>query len=576
MKLTSQFPISRWSVRSGSALLCLAGLLAGPAQAQTQTPVQQYGLLQVSGNKIVDKNNQPVSLAGNSLFWSNDGWGGEKYYTANTVIWLKNSWNSKVVRVAMGVEDSGGYISNPIGNRQKVKTMVDAALAQGLYVIIDWHSHHAENYQQQAIAFFQDMARTYGNSPNVLYEVYNEPLQVSWTGTIKPYAEAVAGAIRAIDPDNIIIVGTPTWSQDVDVAAASPITRYANIAYTLHFYAATHKQSLRDKAQTALNRGVAVFVTEYGTTEASGNGYVDAASTQEWMNFMKQNNISHANWAFNDKAESASALNPGTSPSAAWSDNFLTTSGRLVKGYIQSWNGTSTGGTTPPPTTPPPTTGGSATVVQAESYHAMSGVQTETTTDTGGGLNVGWLDTGDWMAYTIDVPTAGDYLIQYRVASPSGGGVIRMEQNAGTVFRGTVSVPATGGWQTWTTVSNVITLPAGRQDIAIGVPAAGYNINWWSFSKVATVTRAATAAPSAAAIALYPNPTESQLTMSLPAGKGTTQVAVFNSRGLQVLTRTVTAGSKQAQLAVAGLEAGIYSVQVTQDGRTTTHRFVKR
>lgn len=576
MKPTSPSPIFRRSVRYGGALLALAGLLAGPAQAQTLTPVQQYGLLKVAGNKIVDKNNQPVSLAGNSLFWSNDGWGGEKYYTANTVSWLKTNWNSKVIRVAMGVEDGGGYIGNPAGNRQKVKTVVDAALAQGLYVIIDWHSHHAESYQPQAIAFFQDMARTYGTSPNVIYEVYNEPLQVSWSGTIKPYAEAVAGAIRAIDPDNLIIVGTSTWSQDVDAAAADPITRFPNIAYTLHFYAATHKQSLRDKAQTALNRGVALFVTEYGTTEASGNGYIDAASTQEWMTFMRQNGISHANWAFNDKAESASALKPGTSPTAAWSDNFLTTSGALVKGYIQNWNGTVT--STPPPTTPPttPPATGSATIVQAESYHTMSGVQTEGTTDSGGGLNVGWLDAGDWMAYTVDIPTAGDYLIQYRVASLNGGGRISLEQNSGTTLRGTVSVPATGGWQTWTTVSHTVTLPAGRQDIAIGVPAGGYNINWWSFSKVTSGSRLAASEPSAAAVALYPNPAQDQLTVTLPVGSGRADVAVFNARGQQILTRSVAAGGQSARLAVAGLEPGLYSVRVTREGRTTTHRLVKQ
>ena len=570
MKQTAHPQSSARRFGRGSVLLVLAGLLVGTAQAQT--PVQQYGLLKVAGNKIVDKNNQPVSLAGTSLFWSNDGWGGEKYYTANTVSWLKNSWNSKIVRVAMGVEDGGGYIGNPAGNRQKVKTVVDAALAQGLYVIIDWHSHHAENYQAQAIAFFQDMARTYGTSPNVLYEVYNEPLQVSWSGTIKPYAEAVAGAIRAIDPDNLIIVGTPTWSQDVDAAAADPITRYPNIAYTLHFYAATNKQSLRDKAQTALNRGVALFVTEYGTTEASGNGTIDAASTQEWMNFMRQKGISHANWAFNDKAESASALKPGTSPTAAWSDNFLTTSGALVKGYIQNWNGTVT--TTPPPTTPPST--GTATVVQAESYHAMSGVQTEGTTDTGGGLNVGWLDAGDWMAYTVDIPTAGDYLIQYRVASLNGGGRISLEQNAGTTFRGTVNVPTTGGWQNWTTVSHTVTLPAGRQDIAIGVPAGGYNINWWSFSKVTSGSRLVASEPSAAAVALYPNPAQDQLTVTVPAGNSRAEVAVFNARGQQVLSRTVAAGSHSARLAVAGLEPGLYSVRVTREGRTTTHRLVKQ
>ncbi|MFD2785434.1 cellulase family glycosylhydrolase [Hymenobacter rubripertinctus] len=563
-----------------AGLLVATGLLTGllGPSAAAQTPVQQYGQLKVSGGSILDKNNQPMSLAGNSLFWSNDGWGGEKYYTANTVSWLKNSWNAKLVRVAMGVEDSGGYISNPAGNRRRVKTVVDAALAQGLYVIIDWHSHHAENYQSQAISFFQDMARTYGNTPNVMYEVYNEPLQVSWSSTIKPYAEAVAGAIRAIDPDNLIIVGTPTWSQDVDVAASNPITRYPNIAYTLHFYAATHKQSLRDKAQTALNRGVALFVTEYGTTEASGNGYVDAASTQEWMTFLRQNNISHANWALNDKAESASALKPGTSSTAAWSDNFLTTSGSLVKSYIQSWNGTVTsgGGGTPPPTT------GSTTKVEAESYHAMSGVQTQATTDTGGGLNVGWLDPGDWLAYTVDIPAAGTYLIQYRVASLNGGGRISLEQNAGVTLRGTINVPKTGGWQVWTTISHTVTLPAGRQDIAIGVPAGGYNINWWSFSKVSaaarTVLPTTVAVAGDAALAVYPNPAQNQLTVTVPATAGEVHLTVFDGLGRAVIRRAVAgqAADQQVELATEALVAGSYLVRLAGPGLVQTQRFVKQ
>jgi hypothetical protein len=215
-----------------------------------------------------------------------------------------------------------------------------------MYVIIDWHSHHAEDHRQGAIDFFREMAQTYGNTPNVIYEIYNEPLQISWSGVIKPYAEAVISAIRAVDPDNLIVVGTPTWSQDVDVAAADPITGYSNIAYTLHFYAATHKQSLRDKAATALSRGVALFVTEWGTCEASGSGYVDEVLTNEWVAFMKANGISNCNWSINDKAESASILNAGVSTTGGWTDANLTPSGRLVKNIVLNWGGT-------PSNTPP-------------------------------------------------------------------------------------------------------------------------------------------------------------------------------------------------------------------------------
>jgi len=438
-----------------------------------QTPVATHGLLRVSGNKIVNKNNVPTSLAGNSLFWSNNGWGGEKYYNSSAVDYLASSWKSGIIRAAMGVDETGGYLSDPVGNKAKVKAVVDAAINSGIYVIIDWHSHHAENYRQEAINFFSEMAATYGNSENVIYEIYNEPLAVSWSSTIKPYAEAVIAAIRAKDPDNLIIVGTPNWSQDVDVASADPITSYSNIAYTIHFYAATHKQYLRDKCNTALSRGIALFATEWGTCEASGNGAVDVGSTNEWVNYMKQNKISHCNWSVNDKAESASLLNPGASATGGWTEANLTTSGKLVKSILLDW-----GGSDDPTCTAIALPG----TIQAEDYCEMSGVQKETTTDAGGGQNVGYIEAGDWMSYSINVPSPGTYSIEYRVASLNGGGSIRLEKQGGGIIYGSITVPSTGGWQTWRTISHTVQLAAGTQNIAVAAASGGFNINWIKFS----------------------------------------------------------------------------------------------
>ena len=318
-------------------------LIAGAALAlQACSSTAAVAPITTSGNKVL-VGGQPGSLSGNSLFWSNTGWGGEKFYNAQGVAWLKSDWKTTLVRAAMGVDESGGYISDS-SNKTRVKTVVDAAIANDMYVIIDWHSHHAEQYQAQSIAFFEDMARTYGAKNNVIYEIYNEPLQVSWSGTIKPYATAVIKAIRAIDPDNLIVVGTPTWSQDVDVAANDPITGYANIAYTLHFYAGTHGQFLRDKAQTALNKGIPLFVTEWGSVNADGGGGVATSETNAWVSFMKANNLSNANWALNDKAEGASALTGGASGSGGWTNNQLTASGAFAKDIISHWPAANTGG----------------------------------------------------------------------------------------------------------------------------------------------------------------------------------------------------------------------------------------
>lgn len=273
-------------------------------------PVMAASPLQVSGNKIFPAGRQ-INLCGNSLFWSNSGWGAEKFYRAASVTDLKNSWHAGIVRTAMGVEESGGYLSDPKGNMARVETVVNAAIKANMYVIIDWHTSHAESHQNEAIAFFQQMAARYGKYPNVIYEIYNEPLNVSWKDTIKPYASAVISAIRKKDPDNLIIVGTPNWSQDVDVAAQAPLSG-KNIAYAFHFYAGTHGQSFRDKLLTALQRGLPVFVTEWGAVNADGNGPVNKQETAAWIRFLNAHKVSYVNWAYNDKGEGASTFLPGT------------------------------------------------------------------------------------------------------------------------------------------------------------------------------------------------------------------------------------------------------------------------
>ena len=297
------------------------------------TVVEIHGLLHVEGNRIVNKNGDAVSLAGNSFFWSNDNWGGERYYTPEVVSWLQEDWNTTIVRAAMGVEDSGGYLDNKTANKERVQTIVDAAIDVGLYVIIDWHSHHAEDNTGEAVNFFQEMAILYGEYDNVIYEIYNEPLDISWSNTIKPYALSVISAIRAIDPDNLIVVGTPEWSQRVDLAAADPITEFSNIAYTLHFYTIYHHQWLRDRANAALENGIALLITEWGLI---GYSLVDPEAN-EWMTWCFDNKMSHCNWAVNDKQEEWSILVPGASTTGGWSDDDLTDSGKLAKSIIVNW-----------------------------------------------------------------------------------------------------------------------------------------------------------------------------------------------------------------------------------------------
>ena len=313
--------------------LALGTLLSSHAEAQTSV-VAQHGALHVEGSHIVDRHGKPVALHGMSLFWSQ--WIG-KYYNREAIQWLRDDWRCTVVRAAMGV-GSGGYLEHPEDEKKRVIAVVEAARALGIYVIIDWHDHNGEQHTAQAQAFFAEMAQRYKGCPNVIYEIYNEPLNnVSWPKTIKPYCEAVIGAIRKHDPDNIVVCGTPSWSQRVDEAAKDPI-KAKNIAYTLHFYAATHKQWLRDIAKKALDSGLALMVTEFGTTEASGNGKIDVEETQKWWKFCDDNQISWCNWSVADKDEASAAIKPGASATGGWPDAMITPSGLMVREELRKKN----------------------------------------------------------------------------------------------------------------------------------------------------------------------------------------------------------------------------------------------
>lgn len=429
------------SSSSSSAALSSLASSSRSSVASSSGSTQGVAPLVVQGNKVT-ANGQPANLAGMSLFWSNTGWGGEKYYNAQTVSWLKSDWKANLIRVAVGVEADGGLLTDS-SNKTRAMTVIDAAIANNMYVIIDWHTHTAEANKAAAITFFKEMATKYGNYNNVIYEVYNEPLQVSWSNVIKPYATDVIREIRAIDPDNLIIVGTPTWSQDVDVASQDKITAYSNIAYTLHFYAGTHKQSLRDKAQTALNNGIALFVTEWGSVNADGNGAVDSAETATWLNFLKTNGISHANWALNDKAEGSSALVPNASVNGGWSAAQLTASGTLVRNNMLSQNGGVITSSSAPssvvsssrsstPSSAAPSSVASSSAAATSSVNNGAAVLFSETFENGaiGSQPAGWQNFIGWVPNNNNSATGSEYAVIDSVKSYNGGKSIHFKGGA--------------------------------------------------------------------------------------------------------------------------------------------------
>ncbi len=298
--------------------------------------VAEHGRLSVSGAALVDERGKPVQLRGMSAFWIN--WGeGRKFVNRATIDQLVKDWGITVYRLAVGVEPEGAYASNPDAMIALATAAIDACIENGIYVIVDWHAHDALPYGDKEAAFFKGIAEAYGKYPNVIYEIWNEPVHVSWKSQIKPFAEnLIRTAIRPVDAQSLILVGTSTWSQDVDDCARDPINE-PNVMYTLHFYAGTHGDSLRRKADAAIASGLPIFVSEWGTSAADGgaNGQVYLEASDVWLKWMNERGISWVNWSVSDKAESASALKPGTTGSGAWTADDLTPSGRYVRERIR-------------------------------------------------------------------------------------------------------------------------------------------------------------------------------------------------------------------------------------------------
>jgi endoglucanase len=247
---------------------------------------------------------------------------------------LRDEWGANVFRVAMYTEPSGAYISRKEQTTKNVCKAIDTAIELGLYIIIDWHilsDGDPNKYIEESIDFFGNISGRYADVPNVIYEICNEPNgPVTWSDHIKPYAEAVIPVIRANAKDAIVIVGTPVWSQGVDKAAAAPLT-FDNIMYTLHFYAGTHKESLRKTAKSAIDSGIALFVTEWGTTNASGDGKIYEEESNKWIDFMNENYISWCNWSLCDKSEGSALLKPNNPADGNISDERLSESGKYIK-----------------------------------------------------------------------------------------------------------------------------------------------------------------------------------------------------------------------------------------------------
>lgn len=296
--------------------------------ATLTTPVDVHGELSVKGTKIVDKDGQVFQLKGISthgIQWY------PQYIDKSTFEYMRDEWGINVVRLAMYTDPGAGYTKEL---HNKVKEGIDYATELGLYVIVDWHilsDGNPNTYKKQAIEFFKEFASEYKDNKNIIYEICNEPNgNVTWEKEVKPYAEEVIKEIRKIDKDTIIICGTPTWCQDIDKVVKNPIKGYDNIMYSLHFYAATHTDWLRNRAKQAIEAGIPIFVSEFGICDASGNGAIDYNQSDKWIEFLNENDISWVMWNLSNKQETSAIISSNCNKTTEWTEEELSPAGKWL------------------------------------------------------------------------------------------------------------------------------------------------------------------------------------------------------------------------------------------------------
>lgn len=308
-----------------------------PSDPKGTTPVSQHGQLSVKNGQLVDKSGKGYQLRGMSthgLTWF------PEFVNESAFKTLRDDWNTNVVRLAMYVDEWGNgqcYMGNKSGSLELLEKGVDICIKLDMYVIIDWHVLNPgdpSKYTNEAKSFFEKVSKRYAKYPNVIYEICNEPNGgASWSGNIKPYAEKIIPVIRKNAPNSVIIVGTPTWSQEIDKPLSDPLS-YKNVMYAFHFYAATHA-GLRSNVENCVAQGLPVFVSEFGTCDASGGGANDFNETQKWLSYFDKQGISYCNWSICNKDETCSVLRPGTSANGNWSESDLTENGKWIRNWLK-------------------------------------------------------------------------------------------------------------------------------------------------------------------------------------------------------------------------------------------------
>ena len=285
----------------------------------TGSIVNSYGALSVDGTDITNSEGQSVVLKGMSSYGIQEC---GDFFTFEVVKTLAEDWGCDILRIAItgDAESEDGYLKDPDKYFDRICKIVDMCETQGIYIIVDWNILYDEEYDENlgaAVDFFKRFSSIYSSSPNVIYEINNDPVKPyeelesseEWEEKIVPFANDVIDAIRENAEDSIIIVGTPRKSLDVDVASEAPLD-YSNIAYACRILSGVHTDAQREKIEDALDEDICVFVTEWGLTNEFGGGGIHIAESTKWAEFLDEHGISWCNFAIGSaSADDTNALN---------------------------------------------------------------------------------------------------------------------------------------------------------------------------------------------------------------------------------------------------------------------------
>ena len=304
------------------------------------TPFGTHGKLHVEGAQLMDSHQMPCQLKGISthnisLY--------PEYVNEACFTELTDKFGMSMLRIAMysaEADDVLGYADGDDAHRAELERMIlesaEITAKLGIYMIIDWHillDYDPNMHTDKAILFFKNVCPKLKAYDHIIYEICNEPNMDTTWAQITEYANQVIPVIREIDPDKVIIVGTPVWSQRVDEALKAPLA-YPNLVYTLHLYADTHKDELRQLMVEAIEGGLPVFVSEFGICDASGNGPINDEETNKWIALMNQYKVSYALWNLSNKDETSAILAPTCTRNCGFEEEDFSPCGKRVAGYM--------------------------------------------------------------------------------------------------------------------------------------------------------------------------------------------------------------------------------------------------